>query len=75
MPHVGQEMLTLPGTPEFTPFGEFMIHPFIIYVLQNCQSKEYVYGLMTLILTALSWTYFIITIKDDNFLLTSRHLT
>ena len=25
MPHVGQEMLTISGTPDFTPFGEFMI--------------------------------------------------
>ena len=24
-PHVGQEMITLSGTPDFTPFGEFMI--------------------------------------------------
>ena len=27
VPHVGQEMLTLPGTHDFTPFGEFMISP------------------------------------------------
>ena len=26
-PHVGQEMLTLSGTPDFTPFGEFMMSP------------------------------------------------
>ena len=25
VPHVGQELLTLSGTPDFTPFGEFMI--------------------------------------------------
>ena len=25
VPHVGQEILTLSGTPDFTPFGEFMI--------------------------------------------------
>ena len=25
--HVGQEMLTLSGTPDFNPFGEFMISP------------------------------------------------
>ena len=32
--HVGQEMLTLSGIPDFTPFEEFMIfHPFIIYAL------------------------------------------
>ena len=27
VPHVGQEMLTLSGIPDFTPFGEFMISP------------------------------------------------
>ena len=27
LPHVGQEMLTVSGTPEFTSFGEFMISP------------------------------------------------
>ena len=27
VPHVGQEMLTLSGTPDFTPVGEFMISP------------------------------------------------
>ena len=68
---MGQEILTLSGTPDFTPFGEFMISP--IY-----PSKDYVHGLMTpvclpgLVLTALSWTYFIITIQDKDFLLTSR---
>ena len=38
MPHVGQEMLTLSETPDFTPFGKFMISPirFIIhYILLN----------------------------------------
>ena len=25
VPHVGQELLTLSGTHDFTPFGEFMI--------------------------------------------------
>ena len=25
VPHVGQELLTLSGTPDCTPFGEFMI--------------------------------------------------
>ena len=24
---MGQEMLTISGTPDFTPFGEFMISP------------------------------------------------
>ena len=27
VPHVGQETLTLSGTPDFTNFGEFMISP------------------------------------------------
>ena len=35
VPHVGQEMLTHSGTPDFTPFGDFMISPmnyvYIIY--------------------------------------------
>ena len=50
----------------FHSFGEFMISPihymYIHYII--CQSKDYVYGLMTLVclpglvLTDLSWTYF-----------------
>ena len=34
VPHVGQEMLTLSGTPDFTPFGQFMISP-IRYICKN----------------------------------------
>ena len=35
MSHVGQEMLTLSGTPDFTPFGEFMISPIhYIYITE-----------------------------------------
>ena len=33
VPNVGQKMLTLPGTHDFTRFGEFMIHPFVKYTL------------------------------------------
>ena len=34
VPHVGQEMLTLSGTHDFTPFGEFMISPILyIYII------------------------------------------
>ena len=64
MPHVGQEMLTLSGTPDFIPFRSSWFHPFIIpYII--CQSFDYVYGLMTLVcLPGLVWllcvgTYFI----------------
>ena len=61
VPHVGQEMLILPEHMISLPLGEFMIHQSTI---QNCQSKEYVYGVMTyywllcrgLIVVALSWT-------------------
>ena len=35
MPHVRQEMLTFSRTPEFTSFGEFMIHSFMIDALHN----------------------------------------
>ena len=52
------EILTRSGARDFTPFGEFMISLYMHYII--CQSKEYVYGLMTRISrTALSWTYFI----------------
>ena len=40
MPRVGQERLTLFRTPDFTPFGEFMISPICyIYIIYywNCQ--------------------------------------
>ena len=67
--HVGQEMLTLSGTPDFTPFGEFMIvlirYIYIYCVLLNLsvlglclQNNDS--GLFAWIsLTALSRTYFI----------------
>ena len=32
VPHVGQELLTLSGKPDFTPFGEFMIYSFAIHM-------------------------------------------
>ena len=48
VPHVGQEMLTLSGTPAFTPFREFTISPIHYNIhYRMCQSKDYVYGLMT----------------------------
>ena len=58
-------MLTVFGTPDFTPFGEFMISPidyYIHYII--CQFWDYVYGLMTGLFswicpTAFSRTYFI----------------
>ena len=57
MPHVGQEMLTLSATPDFTPFGEFMICVYItnllciyiVYITKCVTSKEYAYGLITLV--------------------------
>ena len=34
VPHVGQDILTLSGTLDFTPFGEFMISPIhYIYII------------------------------------------
>ena len=61
MPDVGQEMLTLSGTPDCTPFGEFMILPihyiYIHYII--CQSKDYVYGLMTGLFTWISLDCFV----------------
>ena len=36
MLHVGQEILTLFGTPDFTPNGQFMISPIhCVYLLPN----------------------------------------
>ena len=63
-----QEMvLTLSGTPDFTPFVEFLSHDlshslYMHYII--CQYEDYVYGLMTglfawISLTALSRTYLI----------------
>ena len=47
------------GTPDFTPFGEFMISPIhYIYIIYYwiCQFYDYVYGLMTLVwLPELVW--------------------
>ena len=67
MPHVGQEMLTLSGTPDFTPFGEFMISP-IHYInitefvnLRTIRLRINDSGMFAWInLTALYWTYCII---------------
>ena len=36
--HVGQEMLTLSGTPYFAPFGVFMILPIHYMHYRTCQS-------------------------------------
>ena len=63
-----QDMLTLSGTPDFTPFGEFMISP-IHYILLNLSvvgPMTVVNGLMTglfacISLTALSRTYNVIS--------------
>ena len=51
-------MLTISGTPDFTPFGEFMISPihytYTLYITEFVSLRT-VYGLMT----ALSWTFFL----------------
>ena len=46
---MGQKLLTLSGTPNFTTFGEFMIVliRYIHYVLLNLSVYDYGYGLMT----------------------------
>ena len=72
VPHVGQEMHTPSGTPDFIPFGEFTISPihyiYIIYLIVNLSALGLCLqvnnsGLFAWIsLTALSRTYFIITI-------------
>ena len=43
VPHVGQEMLTLSGTPDFTTFGEFMILLHLLYM--HCVLLNFVLGL------------------------------
>ena len=65
----GCHMLMLSGTPDFTPFGEFMILLLNIYIVYYwiCQFNDYVYWLMTdlfawISLAALSRTYFIIKV-------------
>ena len=53
--YIGQEMLTRFGTPDFTPFGEFMISP-IHYSYWIWQFWDYVYRSMTLVcLPGLVW--------------------
>ena len=42
VPHVGQEMLTLSGTPNFTPLGSSLFHPLII---NTCTIQISVLGL------------------------------
>ena len=70
---MGQKMLTLSGTPDFTPFGEFMISPirynYIHYILLNLS----VLGLCLRIndwigLTVLSRTYFIIQYSINTYI-------
>ena len=65
---MGQEMVTLSGTPNFTPFGEFMISShslYIHYILLNLSVLGLClwindFGLFAWInLTALSRTYFL----------------
>ena len=56
------ETLTLSGTPDYTPFGEFMIHQFIIYcihyILLNLSVYDYVFGFMTFVcLPGLVWLH------------------
>ena len=55
MPYVGHEMLTLSGTPDFTLFGELIIYTYII-----CQSKDYVYGLITDLFAWVSLAAFVV---------------
>ena len=60
--HMWGRKCSLSGTPDFTPFGEFMILPtHYIYTIYYwiCQFYDYVYGLMT----ALSRNYFIHGLK------------
>ena len=60
LPYVGQEMLTLPGTPDFTPFGEFMISLIhYIYTLYINELVSFVGLFAWISLTAWSLTYFI----------------
>ena len=50
VPHVGQEMITLFRTPDFTAFGEFISSPIhCIYITYICQSTDYVYRSMKLV--------------------------
>ena len=70
IPHVGQEMLTLSGTPDITSFGEFIILLLYICIVYYwiCQFKDYVYGLMTLIcLPGLVWLLCLGLILFDTF--------
>ena len=48
VPHVGQEMFTLSGTPDFTLFD--FTHSIYIYIVYYwiCQFKDYAYWLMIL---------------------------
>ena len=67
---MGQEIITLSGTPDFTPIGKFMISSIHYIYITECVSLRtyymYVYGLMTLgclpglVWTAFSWTYIIL---------------
>ena len=62
--HVGQEMLTLSGTPDFTPIAVFMISPIHYIHITECVSlrtMSQIHDWFAWInLTALSRTYFII---------------
>ena len=60
---MGQEVLTLSGTPDFTPFGEFMISPYMHYII--CLSKDYVYGLMTGLFAWISLDCFVVDLFCD----------
>ena len=57
MPHMGQKC-TLSGTPDFTPFGEFMTLP--IHGIYRLPSLGYVFGLMILVcLSGLVWQLYL----------------
>ena len=62
VPHVGQEMLTLSGTPDFTTFGELMIssirYMYIIYITE-CVSLRAIHGLMTGLFARISLDCFV----------------
>ena len=45
-----QEILTLSGLSDITPFGEFMISPMhYIYITELVESWDHVYGIITLV--------------------------
>ena len=62
-------LITLSGTPDFTPFGDFMIsqiHHTVVYILQNL--SDYFLRIIEIVFCLCSWAIKIKQINVDGFM-------